>query len=335
MIACAVQEGDAVKIYLGGKMNGKSRGDNWRNGIVDDVTWHGSLGGEYNGADGIDLTAGCGAGEPPEMWPVLPKAIFGKYDYVGPYLVACDHGCFHTGDHATSIEWGEASDEDRKALRKTTRQKIAGLCNIAMLQADIFFFWFDSLDAYGTLAELVYITTVYGMANVINMQHGDKEIKKYFFVAAPSLETIDEMWLALELAHNIKFIAAPTPKEALTKALATIEEAVEYSPIEKKFIEKWQTIYGNGIHPQYNVPGFRYRVDFAFPSDKIAIELDGYEYHNSKEQFTNDRKRQREMELAGWRFIRFSGSEVYKDVETCVKQAHAFWQSMTTTRTEA
>lgn len=51
---------------------------------------------------------------------------------------------------------------------------------------------------------------------------------------------------------------------------------------------------------------------------KIAIELDGYEYHSSKEQFTADRKRQRELERQGWRFIRFSGSEIFHDVRACL-----------------
>lgn len=322
-----------MKVYLGGKMNGKSRGDNWRNLVVDNVRWRGSVGGEYNDeAYGIDLTAGCGMGEPPETWPVLPNAILGKHDYVGPYLVACDHGCFHTGDHATSITWED--DEDRASTRNKSREQIKTLCLRAMTDADILFFWLDSLDAYGTLAELIFITTSVGMYNSCAKEYGGKEVERYFFVASPDFNAIDEMWLAFRLASNITFITSSSPKKALEIALEMVEDepakddTVEYSPIEKMFIEQWRVVYGNGIHPQYNVPGFRYRVDFAFPSDKVAVELDGYEYHNSKEQFTNDRKRQREMELAGWRFIRFSGSEVYRDADACVRQAYEFWQSV-------
>lgn len=321
-----------MKIYLGGKMDGHSRGNNWRNEIVSGVRADGDYGDEYSDGDGINLYAGCGAGVPPETWPVLPNAIFGQHDYVGPFLVACDHGCYHTGDHATSIEWGSEDKEGRKKFRDGNRQQIARLCTNAMLAADVLFFWIESLDAYGTLAELVFIDTLIGMANAINRQQGDTAIVKHIIVASPSFEAVDEMWLAFQLVKDAAFISAPTPQEALTTALASIEEpsndSLVESPIEKKFMDRWKTIYGNGIVPQYNVPGFRYRVDFAFPNHRVAVELDGYEYHNSKEQFTNDRKRQREMEAAGWRFIRFSGSEVYNNAEACVRQTYEFWQSI-------
>jgi very-short-patch-repair endonuclease len=36
------------------------------------------------------------------------------------------------------------------------------------------------------------------------------------------------------------------------------------------------------------------------------------------------------MELTGWRFIRFSGSEVYNDANACVRQAYEFWQGLKT-----
>lgn len=42
------------------------------------------------------------------------------------------------------------------------------------------------------------------------------------------------------------------------------------------------------------------------------------------------------MSAAGWRFIRFSGSEVYNNAEACVRQAYEFWQSISRERpTEA
>lgn len=310
-------------------MDGHETGDNWRKGIVSSISWRGDFEGEYTDGNGVDFLAGCGDGIPPDKWPIVPNAIFGKHDYVGPFLVACDHGCYHTGDHATSIDWGESSEDERRTLRGNNRRRIANLCRRAMIAADVLFFWFDGLDAYGTLAELVWITTAIGMRNASSKKYGIAETKKYFFVASPSFDAIDEMWLTFAIVNDVTFIPASSSREALVTALALIEEPSNYSPIEKMFIEKWRTVYGNGIVPQYNVPGFSYRVDFAFPDDKVAVELDGYEYHNSKEQFTNDRKRQREMELTGWRFIRFSGSEVYKNTGACVLQAYEFWQSLT------
>jgi hypothetical protein len=43
---------------------------------------------------------------------------------------------------------------------------------------------------------------------------------------------------------------------------------------------------------------------------KILIECDGYEYHNSKEKFISDRKRDRIFLSNDIEVIRFSGSEI-------------------------
>ena len=93
------------------------------------------------------------------------------------------------------------------------------------------------------------------------------------------------------------------------------------SPIEEMFWHEWQRQGGTAIldlQYQYKDPNTGYRIDYVYLPKKIAIELDGYEYHSSKEQFTADRKRQRELDRHGWRFIRFSGSEIVHDVDTCV-----------------
>ncbi|WP_078965870.1 endonuclease domain-containing protein [Streptomyces aureocirculatus] len=82
------------------------------------------------------------------------------------------------------------------------------------------------------------------------------------------------------------------------------------------------------LEAQHPVFGGRYRIDFALPKQKIGIELDGYAWHSSPEAFTRDRARQRELELDGWRIVRFSGSEITKDAADCVRQAAAFAASI-------
>jgi very-short-patch-repair endonuclease len=91
------------------------------------------------------------------------------------------------------------------------------------------------------------------------------------------------------------------------------------SPIETKFlteIRKHPALVS--FKPNVKVLSDRYRVDFADAPRRLAVELDGYEFHSSKEAFTNDRRRHRHLELAGWRVIRFSGAEINADVEACV-----------------
>jgi very-short-patch-repair endonuclease len=55
-----------------------------------------------------------------------------------------------------------------------------------------------------------------------------------------------------------------------------------------------------------NFPLAGYKVDVAFPKPKVAIETDGWAFHNSQEDFQNDRERQNKIALLGWQVLRFT-----------------------------
>lgn len=57
---------------------------------------------------------------------------------------------------------------------------------------------------------------------------------------------------------------------------------------------------------EVRLAGQRRRIDFAYPDLRIAIELDGYEYHVAPDQFEIDRARGNELVLAGWTVLRFT-----------------------------
>lgn len=95
------------------------------------------------------------------------------------------------------------------------------------------------------------------------------------------------------------------------------------SPIEQKFWKAWQRQRSNiNLTPEYVVG--RYRIDFAYVSALIAIELDGHATHSSPAAIAADRRRQRELERLGWRFIRFGGQEVYQNADACAREAREF-----------
>ena len=56
--------------------------------------------------------------------------------------------------------------------------------------------------------------------------------------------------------------------------------------------------------------GRRRRIDFAFPELRIAIEVDGYEFHSRLEVFEDDRVRGNELELAGWTVLHFTWKQL-------------------------
>ncbi|SEA70370.1 MULTISPECIES: type IV toxin-antitoxin system AbiEi family antitoxin domain-containing protein [unclassified Mycobacterium] len=55
-----------------------------------------------------------------------------------------------------------------------------------------------------------------------------------------------------------------------------------------------------------NWPVAGYKVDIVFPAAKLAIEVDGWAYHSSADDFENDRKRQNTISLLGYQILRFT-----------------------------
>ena len=60
----------------------------------------------------------------------------------------------------------------------------------------------------------------------------------------------------------------------------------------------------------------RYRIDIAFPNEKLAIEFDGYRYHAfSKNGFKQGLVRQNMLVKHGWRILRYTLTDVRDHME--------------------
>lgn len=53
------------------------------------------------------------------------------------------------------------------------------------------------------------------------------------------------------------------------------------------------------------------RVDFAYPAQRLAIEIDGYGNHSGRKNWESDLARQNRLVVVGWRFLRFT----HRDLE--------------------
>lgn len=74
-----------------------------------------------------------------------------------------------------------------------------------------------------------------------------------------------------------------------------------------------------------------FRLDFGvdFAGHKIAIECDGHEFHErTKEQSTRDKSRDRALTAAGWRILRFTGAEIWKEPERCAAEVGSLFDSL-------
>jgi very-short-patch-repair endonuclease len=74
------------------------------------------------------------------------------------------------------------------------------------------------------------------------------------------------------------------------------------SEAERLLIRLLRTAKISGWKANYPVCG--YVVDVAFPKQKVAIEVDGWAFHNDQAAFQNDRTRQNRIALNGWQILR-------------------------------
>ena len=56
--------------------------------------------------------------------------------------------------------------------------------------------------------------------------------------------------------------------------------------------------------------GGSFRVDVAFPRERIAIEVDGWAFHRTKERRDRDMRKTNALTAAGWRVLTFSWEDV-------------------------
>jgi len=83
-----------------------------------------------------------------------------KHEYVGPFFMSCDHGCFHghSSHGLTQRGYGGccASNDGFSGSTGFTRDVIANNCLRWIDYADIVFAWINTKDCFGTLAEIGY-----------------------------------------------------------------------------------------------------------------------------------------------------------------------------------
>jgi very-short-patch-repair endonuclease len=67
----------------------------------------------------------------------------------------------------------------------------------------------------------------------------------------------------------------------------------------------------------------RRRLDFAYPDLKIAIEFDGFAFHNDRTTFDRDRAVENWLRLHGWLLLRFTATTKYADFVDQLRTAFA------------
>lgn len=143
--------------------------------------------------------------------------------------------------------------------------------------------------------------------------------------------------------RTIQIYAAESASRSVNEIVNSVGGDFIESPIEAIFYVWWEAIsrvrgWRMQLTPQLSVEveGRQRRLDFVldvilsnFTTEarehgvtvpRIAIELDGHDFHErTREQVIDRNERDRALQAAGWSVVHFSGSELHRDPEACVE----------------
>jgi very-short-patch-repair endonuclease len=97
------------------------------------------------------------------------------------------------------------------------------------------------------------------------------------------------------------------------------------SPAETSLASLLRRAKIKGWKRQYSyVPGRKFKADFAFPLQKLIVEVDGGVYsrraHGSIGGIIADMKRSNFAAMNGWRLMRFRPDEITKQPDSVIEQ---------------
>jgi very-short-patch-repair endonuclease len=67
--------------------------------------------------------------------------------------------------------------------------------------------------------------------------------------------------------------------------------------------------------PEVNSRLAGYEVDMLWRSQRLAVEVDGYGFHQNRQEFEKDRARDADLTLAGFRVLRFTDRKILYEPE--------------------
>ncbi len=93
------------------------------------------------------------------------------------------------------------------------------------------------------------------------------------------------------------------------------------SPLEEKMYRAFKRRRINPERQVYVYVGNQtYCLDFCIFCKKadVDVECDGERYHSLPEAFTRDRIRNNQLTSFGWHVLRFSSTEIYRNLKNCL-----------------
>jgi very-short-patch-repair endonuclease len=108
---------------------------------------------------------------------------------------------------------------------------------------------------------------------------------------------------------------------ALRRLVAVERRAatVTRSELEERFLALVRR--GGLPEPQVNARVAGYEVDFLWSGSKRVIEVDGFAYHSTRQATSRDRRKDDDLEAAGYRVTRFTADQILHDPDDTLARA--------------
>jgi hypothetical protein len=101
------------------------------------------------------------------------------------------------------------------------------------------------------------------------------------------------------------------------------------SPLETKLLALLKQSPLPTPELQYEIwdgPRFVARVDFAYPERKLAIEVDGFQFHAGRESFDRDRRRLSAISALGWRLQLVTKADIDDLPDATINRILSTWR---------
>ena len=217
-----------------------------------------------------------------------------------------DLAYFHASDggNHSEHEWGCAyyglSEYDDTNMRDFVFDSIES--------SKLLIAYLDTPDSFGSIAEIAW-ASAHKIPCYMLVVSGQAMFDAYWFVS--NFPGVVGMWVS-----------------DVVEATIVVDNIVKLeSPIEIKFYEaamRHDHFLATCLSAQKSVttPEFTYRVDFMleYGDVKVAIELDGHDYHKTVDQRTHDARKDRYMHTKGISVLRYTGTEVWNNPLACVRE---------------
>jgi very-short-patch-repair endonuclease len=73
-----------------------------------------------------------------------------------------------------------------------------------------------------------------------------------------------------------------------------------------------------------------HEVDALWDEERLIVELDGYEFHRTRASFERDRRRDEDLQLAGYDVVRLTWSRLEREAENIARRLRRHLAAATT-----